>query len=347
MTQREILLHVGHGKTGSSYIQSSLALSQAALAAAGIAYPINAKSELAGKAGRITSGNLSHAPDALADAVDQGFNSGLDRVLISSEQLFLALMGGKAKQFSLLRARFPGLRCRALLYVRDPLDHAVSIFQQRIKRAGFVGSFATSLEDYRVPLRVVQFMRAMEAVGTDVTVLNYSRHSKALLGSVEGWLGLPSGTLEKPPVEKINRSMTLAELELQRQFNILFPKNAQRFVSDPLCNRLPDIRSETPTVSREALAAFLDRAGQMISQQDVAAAIPDSEAYRLPELDDVAPLFASVDAAFPFAFNAAQLQVIAEAIHAEVQRQSRREPPARTPRNAEAVPPRVPRKRRV
>jgi hypothetical protein len=325
MTQREILLHVGHGKTGSSFIQSSLALSHAELAAGGITYPISTELAAAGRSGHISSGNLRHAASALTETIGQGFRTGHERVLISSEWLFLALMAELAEELAALPGQYPGARLRVLLYVRDPLDHAVSVYQQMIKRGGYTGSFAESLLVYRIPVKVGQFARAMQAAGAEITVLNYSRHAGSLLHTVEDWLGLPQDRLSNPPVETVNRSMTLAELELQRQFNLLFGKEARRYVSDPLCNRLPQVRSETPTLSHEALAAFLKAMEQMIALKDVAAAVPAAEAYRLPAPDEVAARFAPADEAlaFPFAFSAAQLQVIAEAIRGEVQRQVR------------------------
>ena len=326
MSQREILLHVGHGKTGSSFIQSSLALSGAALAEAGIAYPINAKSEQAARAGHISSGNVGNVEGLITGTIRQGFKTGHERVLISSEFLFQSLLTKCiSREFADLRAQFPAALVRVLLYVRDPLDHAVSVYQQRIKRGAFTGTFADSLDRYMIPLRVGQFVEEVNSAGVDITVLNYSRHTKALLGTFESWLGIPLNTLEKPPFETVNRSMTLAELELQRLFNVFFGKGAGRYVSDPLCNRLPEIRSEVPTLSRDALVAFLAQMEQMIAQNPVAVAIPASEAYRLPASDEVFGCFAPADAgsSFPYAFSSAQLQVIVEAIHSEVQRQLR------------------------
>lgn len=228
-----------------------------------------------------------------------------------------------------------------LLYVRDPLDHAVSAYQQQIKRGGFTGSFADSLRGYRYPQRVGRFVASLAARGAEVTVRNYSRHSRALLPTLEQWLGVGPGTLALPPVDTVNRSMTLAELELQRQFNALFGKDARRYVSDPLCNLLPDIRSETPGASEEDLAAFLARMREMVDHPHVRAAVPEDEGYRLPALEQVAPRFAQAPAAFPFAFNAEQLRIVVAAFHAEFTRQVGRAqrgelPPA--PRPARAGP---------
>jgi hypothetical protein len=175
-----------------------------------------------------------------------------------------------------------------------------------------------------IPFKVGQFVKDVTSAGVDLTVLNYSRHAKELLGSIEGWLGLPLDTLQKPPFDRINRSMTLAELELQRHFNVYFGKGAARFVSDPLCNRLPEIRSEAPSLSREELVIFLARMKQMINESPIAVAAPSPEGYRLPSLDEAIERFTSstvsASSSYPYAFSSAQLKCIVEAIYSEVQR---------------------------
>ena len=52
----EIILHIGHGKTGTSYLQSCLALNRQKLLDIGIDYPED-RSFKSAKKGEITSGN--------------------------------------------------------------------------------------------------------------------------------------------------------------------------------------------------------------------------------------------------------------------------------------------------
>ena len=294
-----------------------------ALALAGVAYEIEERSALAGRSGHISSGNLHPETGALEKAVRAGFATGHPRVLISSELLFDALIHPASPDLGALRIAHPDALIRVLLFVRDPLDHATSHYHQMIKRDGYTGSFADSLQHYRVPQQVCRLVRVARAVGADVTVFNYSRHTDRLLPLAEGWLGLPDAALAKPPLNRVNRSMTLAELELQRQFNIPFGKEARRYISDALCNLLPDIRSETPKLPPEALAEFLARMGRMTAHPQVIAAIPATEAYRVPPLAAVADRFAPAASDAPFAFSADQLHVIAQAISTELRRQIR------------------------
>ncbi len=57
-TAKPVILHVGHGKTGSSALQSSLVLSSEALAKAGIFYPPSLSDARAMK-GEVSSGNVA------------------------------------------------------------------------------------------------------------------------------------------------------------------------------------------------------------------------------------------------------------------------------------------------
>ena len=60
-----IKLHIGHGKTGTSYMQAALAISQDALLEAGYYYPLPEHSRDKAMRGETTSGNVK--PDGLAD----------------------------------------------------------------------------------------------------------------------------------------------------------------------------------------------------------------------------------------------------------------------------------------
>ena len=57
MNKTKLFLHIGHGKTGTSAIQSSLAIASERLAALGIEYPIDTKLRDRASQLEITSGN--------------------------------------------------------------------------------------------------------------------------------------------------------------------------------------------------------------------------------------------------------------------------------------------------
>ena len=76
----EIILHIGHGKTGTSYLQSCLALNRQKLLDIGIDYPED-RSFKSAKKGEITSGNPA-----------QFFNNYLNIESITDKERILLVM---------------------------------------------------------------------------------------------------------------------------------------------------------------------------------------------------------------------------------------------------------------
>lgn len=182
-----VLLHVGHGKTGSSFLQAALANSPEALAAHGLGYPIDPEVAENARRGGISSGNMAPSARALQSALEQGWEGPQDTLLISSESFFykMRLKGFPEK----LRQLLPDAEVQVLLYVRDPLEHAVSKYQQGVKRGGFEAFLAS----YNTPGNVAQFLKWLDGAlpGAQVTLRNYSRHRDDLMATFEAWLGLP------------------------------------------------------------------------------------------------------------------------------------------------------------
>jgi hypothetical protein len=312
MSPRHILLHVGHGKTGSSFLQSAMANSIDILADHGIAYPLGPDERERVRAGEISSGNITASPRRLARMLERGD----DRLLLSSEALFNKMRPNGF--MDKLRRREPELKVDALVYIRDPLDHAVSKYQQSIKRQGSTENFETFLASYNQPAKVVQFITWLETFDVTVTLRNYSRHRDDLLDTLGAWLGLEPGTLIPPPMAQVNRSMTNAEIAIQKAFNQHFGADSARFVSDPLCERLPEIRSERPPASPEVLSGFLERMTRMIANHELVRCIPADESYRVATLEDAQARFARPDPGANFTFSSDQLRVLAESILARL-----------------------------
>ena len=87
----KLFLHIGHGKTGTSAIQSALAIASEELAKRGISYPI--QPSLRDRASRleITSGNWQPNPEtSLSDQLLEigKKNKNNSKIVLSSESLF-------------------------------------------------------------------------------------------------------------------------------------------------------------------------------------------------------------------------------------------------------------------
>lgn len=305
-------LHIGQTKTGSSFIQSSFSCTD--LSEYDLLYPISEEIGKKARSGEITSGNYWPRPGALAEITEAARRSDTEKLLISSEALFGVLASSGTKFLNRIQQLLPGCRIKVLCFLRDPVGHAVSAYQQKIKRGGFSGTLEDSFQNYAVPLQTTQALTALKAAGAEVTLFNYSKHKNNLLERTEGWLGLPGGTLQKPAKERVNRSLTNTELELQRNFNRFLGSDARKLVSDPVCNELPDVKSERPPVSRMALSGFLDRMEREMGSETYRALIPDSEIPIVGSLSDHIESFPDTDSAMQYQLTAEQIAVIAAAI---------------------------------
>ncbi|MBM1813997.1 hypothetical protein [Pseudosulfitobacter pseudonitzschiae] len=297
-----LILHIGHGKTGSSALQSALALSTDALAAQGIAYPDHASLAQA-RAGQITAGNVNGR--TLVATAKAALKRSAQDVLLSNESLIHFFLNDPDL---LSRVANLGVPVQLILYVRNPFDHACSVYGQTVKRGGADISFDAFLAGYPTPSKVREMIRLADRAGVDLTVINYSNHAADILRSLTDALGVPADTLTPAAAGRVNRSLTRSEMELQRMFNRHWGRRSSRFVSDALCNALPEIRADRPVASARALDAFVARQTPIVAE--VNALLPPSEAYRL-EVPGDAP---GTEDQSDLTFTPEQMEVLVRAI---------------------------------
>ena len=135
MNKTKLFLHIGHGKTGTSAIQSSLAIASERLAALGIEYPID--TELRDRASQleITSGNWK--PKSETSLTDQLLeitrrNKKNSTIILSSESLFWLVP-------DLLSRRSDWgdfIDLHIIMAVREVEEMLSSEYQQLVKRHG-------------------------------------------------------------------------------------------------------------------------------------------------------------------------------------------------------------------
>jgi hypothetical protein len=97
----KLFLHIGHGKTGTSAIQSSLAIASDELSKKGISYPIQQSLREQASQLEITSGNWQPSPESSLtkqlleiSKTNQRYSS----IVLSSESLFWLRSGTYSKQ---------------------------------------------------------------------------------------------------------------------------------------------------------------------------------------------------------------------------------------------------------
>lgn len=316
---RTLFLHIGHGKTGSSFLQSCFALSRSAMGEAGVAYPMPPEADRAERGG-ITSGNGAF----LRSGVKSGVGAWLaatrlsrtrGNALVSNEDLFWALSGPGAKTRLAAIARRAGFtRVEILLFIRDPFDHLPSFHQQRVKRGGFAGGIDQSARVYRHPLDVARFLELYEDQAPfSVTLRNYSRRRAALRRVVENWIGLPHGALLMPEARVVNRGLSQGELELQRRLNRRLGRKGS-MLADRLCEALPQVRAAHPHPSAEASAAMALRLRSAVDA--VNGRLSRKDSYRLAPPTPAR----GGDKQARYTFTAQQLEVIADVLGEEVTR---------------------------
>lgn len=309
-----VYLHIGHNKTGSSFLQSALALSDSTLDAHGFCYPIRPKDARAARQGLFNGGNLHATPGAFAKLIASGAVAANKPLLISSESFFFHLLRDGPAFLEEYQSACPDVPLHVLLYIRNPLDHAVSHYHQKIKRGGFSGTLAASLQRYNIPARVLQLLELLHQFGAHVSVLNYSRHRNDLINTLERWLALPENTLSVPQNTQVNRSLSRSELELQRAFNTQFGEQARLLVADALCDALPHIRSENPPLARADLQDFLTKMSALIDADAFRALIPEPERLWVGQLSDHAARFPDPDANPDLSFTAEQIEVVVKSL---------------------------------
>ena len=262
----KLFLHIGHGKTGTSAIQSALAIASDDLAKRGINYPI--QQSLRDRASRleITSGNWEPIPDVsltdqLLEIAKSNYNN--STIVLSSESLFW-LIPELIQKKSTWEAH---IDLHIILAVREIEEMLSSEYQQRVKRHGD----AMPLEQF---LRARHFVSSHHAKAAEViesmtqsnitnTIINYSEHKRDISKLIFKLIGAedlyPSSQMTGAI---INRSMSRKELEILITINALyfsrFPWISTR-ISDALIKNQPKLEAQQCKIAKQQLQKVYEK----------------------------------------------------------------------------------------
>ena len=293
----KLYLHIGHGKTGSSYLQSWLACNAVALRShSGLIYPQRLPGRDPPLDNRALMGQFSQGNGYVLDHLLQFRNKPrrqrrlLRRLCASSGDSAQGLNGlmfsfeGWARRFAALLPDLDAFmdcwgleQVELLLLVRDPLEHACSAYSQMVKRHGYCGSLDDWLASYRFTQRLLDTLDTIAAAGPQVrlTTAHYGRDRGELLPVLQRWLALdPSQPWRQPAQLRVNRSLTLEELRLMRHLNRRIGDAAAR-VGEHLVDRLPwevAARLQPSQCAVEAFQARWQEPVKLINQRLPAAA---------------------------------------------------------------------------
>lgn len=261
---KTIFLHAGHGKTGSSFLQSAFALNVAMIEAQGIDYPLSDRILSRAASGVTTSGNRGALIGALREGRAEMFAA--DRsLLFSGEGLWSQFLDPAFTADLTARARASGHRLAMLFFLRDPVELQISVYLQNVQQGleqselnAYLARRGARLQIEHLD-RVAQVIDAVRAAGITLSVQNYSRVKRDLLEVTAGFLELdPARPLERPG-RTVNRSIGAMEVGMARGLaegfdGLSHPENRnylKRAIDDTATLRLAP-----PAADPEAVAAF-------------------------------------------------------------------------------------------
>ena len=231
MKKTKFFLHIGHGKTGTSAVQSSLAIASDDLLSQGINYPIHPSLRDRSSQLEITSGNWAPNPNiSLSNELLNLAECNLDdsKIILSSESLFLEnteLLQKKQKLESKIDLHI-------LMAVRDIEEMISSEYQQRVKRHGdsmpfeqFIRARQFISSHHAQAAKIIELMSNLKISNT---VINYSKHKHDISRIIFKKIGAEDAFPEqRMDGVIINRSLSRKELDLMIAINKIFTEHAR------------------------------------------------------------------------------------------------------------------------
>ena len=260
MKKTKFFLHIGHGKTGTSAVQSSLAIASDDLLSQGINYPIHPSLRDRSSQLEITSGNWAPNPNiSLSDELLNLAECNLDdsKIILSSESLFWEipeLLQNKQKWESKIDLHI-------LMAVRDIEEMISSEYQQRVKRHGdsmpfeqFIRARQFISSHHAQAAKIIELMSNLKISNT---VINYSKHKHDISRIIFKKIGAEDAFPEqRMDGVIINRSLSRKELDLMIAINKIYHEKIPSIsttLSDALIKNQPKITSQQCKIERHQL----------------------------------------------------------------------------------------------
>ncbi len=243
---RQLILHIGPGKSGSSALQSWLALNQEQLAGLGYGYYVGHGKA---RAFRINAGNAGPLREMLGQAAfpdddfERRYFHGRPHAIISGEQL--QLLEKPAAERLLAWAGEAGVAVTVVGVLRNVYDYFHSTWLQTIKRRNQGEPFATFVER-RSRFRHLDVVDHWESVAP-CRWLHYDTERNRLAEAFCDRAGLDIAALEPMSPRRVNRSLTPQEADVlqalvrwQREAGLEVRDDFSRIISDELVDQDPD-----------------------------------------------------------------------------------------------------------
>tara|TARA_B100000886_G_scaffold339210_1_gene303982 strand:- start:2816 stop:3970 length:1155 start_codon:yes stop_codon:yes gene_type:complete len=236
----KLIIHIGHGKTGSSFLQSFLALNIKNFKNEGIIYNRPKDISMAQK-GFITSGNGHRFIDSSGKLLFKKSLLKQNSFLFSDETFLHRLI--KNEEFKNLISDL-GQNLKVIVFTRNLFEHEFSVWGQLVKRHNCLrdlNSYLINNGPSGTYKQLINWIDASKKYNFNLVVRNYSNHKRNLIeifaNDILNKEFKDLKNIKLPPNNKVNRSMNFTEYEVLRIINSISKDNK---LADIFTNKLPN-----------------------------------------------------------------------------------------------------------
>jgi len=244
---KELILHIGMEKTGSTSIQSCLESNKELLQQHGILYPDVGKVS----AHHYEIAHLKQDPAVVSDALESE-SENYDKVILSSEHFSRASSDTQIGEYREVLRNFD---TTVICYLRDPLSWLVSLFGEHIKwggRATIDDFFRRSNWKFNYALLLDRWSSIFGA--ESFHCFNYGCYDNV----VEHFVAMSVGELNLDMAYSSNRSDSTAFLEIVRRLNTAFPEIDTRSLLEQLRDQIENRSISLPEYSWQIRPVIVD-----------------------------------------------------------------------------------------
>tara|TARA_B100001093_G_scaffold340762_1_gene325572 strand:+ start:11827 stop:12945 length:1119 start_codon:yes stop_codon:yes gene_type:complete len=232
--QKNAVVHIGHSKTGSSFLQVCFAKNTDLLNQHGWNYPNHPNSNQALK-DLPTSGNGSLLLDEnyLLNILNlSSFKNESLSVFYSDETLCMTLSNNKQKRERIIKTfNDLGFRLIFVMYSRNFFEHSLSAWGQTIKNGNATDSYYKRMIDpqrnneYIIHERILKWIKFSKEENFDLKIFNYDEHASNLFNHFcKNILKIKEIIPFQIPNRVINKSLSSEDHEILRLLKISLSK---------------------------------------------------------------------------------------------------------------------------
>lgn len=249
-TIRNAVVHLGHSKTGSSFLQVCFAKNLNLLRENGWLYP-ESKNLLAAQREQPTTGNGNlllndkylkgiskgnFALSKLKEFFNVYKNHNVRSVLFSDETLSIRLSNNRKLRENIINSfKDANIQLTFVMYTRDLFEHSSSAWGQSIKNSGKTDRYDKRMlnpsigNEYIIYQRLLKWIKFSEKEGLNLKIFNYENHKSNLFEHFfKNVLKIDNYGSFYIPTKDVNVSLGMREHEVLRLMNLFLLKHFDR-----------------------------------------------------------------------------------------------------------------------